>query len=126
MGGLPTPAAASVIASFALFTYTLRNEMNHATFAGFDIWLQRLVPLLAVALGLLMVSRIPYPHVVTQLLRGQKSFPQVVAIVFIWMSPEKSVIAGAVSPITSSQKRTFKHVRLASLRRTGPRQACRR
>jgi CDP-diacylglycerol--serine O-phosphatidyltransferase len=80
--GLPTPAAASVIASLAMFSYTLRNETNHEVFAGYDLWLQRLAPLLAVGLALLMVSRVPYPHLVTQLLRGQKSFPHLVAIVF--------------------------------------------
>jgi CDP-diacylglycerol---serine O-phosphatidyltransferase len=80
--GLPTPAAAAVIASLAMFSYTLRNEMNHELFAGYDLWLQRLLPFVAIAIALLMVSRIPYPHLVTQLLRGQKSFPQLVAIVF--------------------------------------------
>jgi hypothetical protein len=29
-----------------------------------------------------MVSRIPYPHVVNQVLRGQRSFGHVVALVF--------------------------------------------
>jgi|GEM_PF-4632033 len=32
-----------------------------------------------------MVSRIPYPHVVTQLLRGQRSFSHLVGIVFALM-----------------------------------------
>jgi CDP-diacylglycerol--serine O-phosphatidyltransferase len=80
--GLPTPAAAAVIGSLAIFAYSLRNEINHEIFAGYDFWLQRLAPLLAIGLALLMVSRVPYPHVVTQLLRGQKSFPHLVAIVF--------------------------------------------
>ncbi|MCA9259948.1 MAG: CDP-diacylglycerol--serine O-phosphatidyltransferase, partial [Planctomycetales bacterium] len=79
--GLPSPAAASVIASSAMFSYTLRNEINFEAYAGFDWWVQRLLPLAAVAIALLMVSRIAYPHVVTQLLRGNKSFPQLVAIV---------------------------------------------
>jgi CDP-diacylglycerol--serine O-phosphatidyltransferase len=79
--GLPSPAAAAVIASFGVFSYTLRNEINYANFEDFDAWLQRLLPLVAVAISLLMVSRIPYPHLVTHLVRGQKSFPQLVAIV---------------------------------------------
>lgn len=80
--GLPTPAAAAVIASFAILSYTLRNEISHDTFEGFDWWLQRALPLFAVVIALLMVSRIPYPHPLTQLAKGSHSFSQVVAIVF--------------------------------------------
>ena len=83
--GLPSPAAASVIASAAILTYTLRNEINHVDFAGFDWWLQRTLPPFVLLVALLMVSRIPYPHVVTLLLRGQRSFSHVVAIIFALM-----------------------------------------
>jgi len=84
--GLPSPAAAAVVASFAVFSYTLRNEMNYANFEGFDWWLQRILPLAVLLVALLMVSRVPYPHVVTHLVRGQKSFPQLVGIVFTLMA----------------------------------------
>ncbi|MAT68884.1 MAG: CDP-diacylglycerol--serine O-phosphatidyltransferase [Planctomycetaceae bacterium] len=86
--GLPSPAAAAVIASWAMFSYTLRNEINagREIFEQFDWWLQRVLPLIALAVALLMVSRIPYPHAVTHLLRGQRSFPQLVAIVFAVMT----------------------------------------
>ena len=80
--GLPSPAAAAVVASLAILTYTLRNEMNLDRFAAFDWWLQRALPLGAVGIALLMVSRVPYPHLVQTLLRGRRSFAQVVAIVF--------------------------------------------
>ena len=80
--GLPSPAAAAVIASWAIFSYTLRNEINYTNFENFDWWLQRLLPIAAIFIALLMVSRFPYPHLVTHLVRGQKSFPQLVAIVF--------------------------------------------
>lgn len=83
--GLPTPAAAAAIASFAILSYTLRNEVNialHEKFPIYDWWMQRLLPLFAVVIAILMVSRIPYPHPLTQLIRGQRSFAQVVAIVF--------------------------------------------
>ena len=83
--GLPTPAAAAVIASAAILSYTLRNEINHDNFAGYDFWIQRILPLFAISIALLMVSRIPYPHIVGQLLRGKRSFPHVVAIVFAIM-----------------------------------------
>lgn len=83
--GLPTPAAAAAIASFAILSYTLRNEVNialHEKFVTYDWWMQRLLPLFAVVIAILMVSRIPYPHPLTQLIRGQRSFAHVVAIVF--------------------------------------------
>jgi len=45
----------------------------------------RTLPPFALLIALLMVSRIPYPHVVTQLLRGQRSFSHVVGLVFALM-----------------------------------------
>lgn len=80
--GLPTPAAAATIASFAVLSYALRSEIHQERFAGYDWWMQQLLPLLAIAISLLMVSRIPYPHVVTQLLRGHRSFAHVVGVLF--------------------------------------------
>lgn len=81
--GLPTPAAAAVIASFAILSYTLRNDINQDSFTGFDVWMQRLLPPFAIVIALLMVSRIPYPHPLTQFVRGKKSFPHVVGLVFV-------------------------------------------
>jgi CDP-diacylglycerol--serine O-phosphatidyltransferase len=83
--GLPTPAAAAAIASFAILSYSLRNERAFVTIENFDKydwWMQRLLPLFSVVIALLMVSRVPYPHPLTQFVRGQRSFAQLVAIVF--------------------------------------------
>ena len=82
--GLPTPAAAAVIAGFAILSYTVRKE---STFDVYTVELYReaiqvLLPLFAVLIALLMVSRIPYPHIVNQVLRGQRSFGHVVMLVF--------------------------------------------
>jgi CDP-diacylglycerol--serine O-phosphatidyltransferase len=87
--GLPTPAAAATIASFAILSYSLRNEgalVTHENFELYDWWMQRLVPLLAIIIAILMVSRVPYPHPLTQFLRGQRTFAQLVAIVFSLMA----------------------------------------
>jgi len=85
--GLPSPAAAGLIASFAIMFYTLRMreepEMLYST--RFDSWLQTLLPLFAVGVALLMVSRVPYPHVVNQVFRGRRSFGHVVMIVFSFL-----------------------------------------
>ena len=86
--GLPTPAAAAAIGSFAILSYSLRNEtavVTHENFKDYDFWMQRLVPLFAVIISVLMVSRLPYPHPLTQFVRGQRSFAQLIAIVFSLM-----------------------------------------
>jgi CDP-diacylglycerol--serine O-phosphatidyltransferase len=83
--GLPTPAAAATIASFAILSYSLRNEVavvTHENFDLYDLWMQRLLPFLAIVIAILMVSRIPYPHPLAQFVSGQRSFAQLVAIVF--------------------------------------------
>ncbi|HYO26036.1 MAG TPA: phosphatidylcholine/phosphatidylserine synthase [Lacipirellulaceae bacterium] len=83
--GLPSPAAASIVASCAILCYRIRSEAQ-LQFEHFDWWLQRTLPPLALAAALLMVSRIAYPHAVTHTLRGKKSFPQFVGIVFALMA----------------------------------------
>jgi CDP-diacylglycerol--serine O-phosphatidyltransferase len=81
--GLPSPAAAATIAGSAILCYRMRtgSEAHYLSFEQFDWWLQRVLPLFALTVALLMVSRVPYPHAVTHTFRGQKSFPQLVAIV---------------------------------------------
>jgi CDP-diacylglycerol--serine O-phosphatidyltransferase len=81
--GLPSPAAASVPAAFAILFYSLRLDTNtwkHV--ARFDTILQTALPFITLIVALLMVSRIPYPHVANQVFRGQHSFGHVVAVVF--------------------------------------------
>lgn len=81
--GLPTPAAAAGIAAFAILSYTLRRESNLLPYTGqIDLWMQNILPLFAILFALLMVSRIPYPHLVNQVLRGQQSFGHLVRIIF--------------------------------------------
>lgn len=87
--GLPTPAAAATIASFAMLSYFLRNESANLTnenFKMYDWWMQRIVPFFAIVIAVLMVSRVPYPHPLTQFVRGQRSFAHLVAIVFAVMA----------------------------------------
>ncbi len=81
--GLPSPAAAASIAAFAIMFDTLRSQENALTFAPqIDIVLQFALPFFAVLLAALMVSRIPYPHVVNQLFRGQRTLRHLVGIIF--------------------------------------------
>ena len=81
--GLPSPAAAAAIAGFAIMFYTLRREDNQWEYAtGLDGALQVVLPFFAVLVSVLMVSRVPYPHVVNQVFSGQHSFGHLIALIF--------------------------------------------
>jgi CDP-diacylglycerol--serine O-phosphatidyltransferase len=81
--GLPSPGAAASIAGFAMLFYTLRKETNAFAYAEpVDMAVQTLLPFYALLVALLMVSRIPYPHVINQALRGRASFAYIVGLVF--------------------------------------------
>jgi CDP-diacylglycerol--serine O-phosphatidyltransferase len=72
--GLPSPAAAGVVASVVLF--------HEETLPSFDVTLY-LIPLLAIGAGVLMVSRLRYPHVLNQYLKGKKPFAYLIRILFL-------------------------------------------
>jgi CDP-diacylglycerol---serine O-phosphatidyltransferase len=85
--GLPSPAAAGTIAGFAILFYTLRRDTSSLpNLQQIDSIMEILVCLFALAVGALMVSRIPYPHVVNQIFRGQRSFGHIVSVVFALMA----------------------------------------
>lgn len=96
--GLPSPAGAAAIASFAILFYTLRKEGNQLIYAAtIDVALQMVLPFFGVIVALLMVSRIPYPHVVNQIFRGHKSFSHIVGLLFALVAV--MVIRGYSVPI---------------------------
>ncbi len=81
--GLPSPAGGAAIASFAFLFYALRREENSLAYAAeIDGWLQWLLPWYALVIAVLMVSRIPYPHVANTLFRGEKTLGHVVGLMF--------------------------------------------
>jgi CDP-diacylglycerol--serine O-phosphatidyltransferase len=83
--GLPSPAAAASIAGFAILFYTTRiasQEPGKEWLAELDRVLQYILPFFTLLVAALMVSRIPYPHIVNQIFRGQRSFGHLVALVF--------------------------------------------
>jgi CDP-diacylglycerol--serine O-phosphatidyltransferase len=86
--GLPSPAAAATLASFVLVVANgvplMPDAFRGLLPAGFDLTnpLRNVVPLIAVALAGLMVSRIRYPHVVYQALHTRHHFRQLAQIVF--------------------------------------------
>ncbi len=81
--GLPSPAAAASIAGFAILFYTLRVETPRYEWKpSLDTVVQHVLPFFALAVALLMVSRIPYPHIVNRMFRGKKSFGHLVGLIF--------------------------------------------
>ncbi len=81
--GLPSPAAAASIAGFAILFYELRRQgsgLNNHEFI--DLTVQKVLPWFALMVAALMVSRVPYPHIVNQMFRGQRSFGHLIGLVF--------------------------------------------
>ncbi len=88
--GLPSPAAAGVVASFPIGVRELKGQLSAE---GTVSWAQPaadyllpslviLLPLITLAAAMLMVSRIRYAHVFNQMIRGRRSRKQILQIVF--------------------------------------------
>lgn len=85
--GLPSPAAAAVICALVAFYCTRDDERQliSRTLLGrehFD-WIVMAMPVMLAVLGLLMVSRVPYPHAVYTMVRGRHSFPFLASLVVL-------------------------------------------
>ncbi|MBI1849596.1 MAG: CDP-diacylglycerol--serine O-phosphatidyltransferase [Planctomycetes bacterium] len=74
--GLPSPAAAGVVASTAILYLTFDPSDR-------PMWIARALPFLLPVLALLMVSRVPYAHLLNKVLRGRQPFAQVAEVVFM-------------------------------------------
>jgi CDP-diacylglycerol--serine O-phosphatidyltransferase len=87
--GLPSPAAAGAVASAAILRHELRDDFLSGILGNLAIDPRRIeqaldlgLPLATVALAILMVSHVPYPHLVNQMLRGRRSFAHLIKLVF--------------------------------------------
>ena len=84
--GLPSPAAAGVVASFPIAVQVLSTGKAVSWVRpAADYLLPALmvvVPLITLAAALLMVSRIRYAHLFNQMIRGRRSRKQILQIVF--------------------------------------------
>ena len=87
--GLPSPAAAGAVASAAILRHELRDApwsdilttiglQPHSLEQAVDLTL----PLGTVALAILMVSKVKYPHLVNHMLRGRRDFTHLVKLLF--------------------------------------------
>jgi len=99
--GLPSPAAAGVVASLVLLygdlAWQLKEQAPRAVQLGSQVivWL---LPAVTAGMGVLMVSRVPYRHLVNQLLRGRKPFGHFLGVLLLvlclFMQPQLT-LAGA-------------------------------
>jgi CDP-diacylglycerol--serine O-phosphatidyltransferase len=77
--GLPSPAAAGVIISLVIFQQEslpelLQTEKHTQLYLFCETALIYALPFIAIGLAILMVSRIRYPHILNQYIRGKKPF----------------------------------------------------
>ena len=87
--GLPSPAAAAVVASFPIAISGVTDPPNFlrgevTEIAGWLIPAVKLIlPWVTLAAACLMVSRVRYPHVFNQFVRGRRSRAQIFWILFV-------------------------------------------
>ncbi len=75
--GLPTPAAAGVIVSLIIL-----HQDTLGTLPSLNIIIYAL-PFLALSVAVLMVSRIRYPHILNQYLKGRKPFAYLIRVLLL-------------------------------------------
>lgn len=84
--GLPSPAAAAVVCALVAFYCAHPEEHTFSRAILPEFVYTSILPALPIAvtmLGLLMVSRFPYPHLVNSVLRGRHSFPYLASLVVL-------------------------------------------
>lgn len=88
--GLPTPAAAGTLASFAVALPAVHRLVSDSMSEASRQLGEQIItatkfglPVLTVTLAWLMVSRIRYPHILTQWTRGQWNFFNLVRLIFV-------------------------------------------
>ena len=82
--GLPTPAAAGVVVSLVIFhqeaLLELQTAGNTQAFRAFENTIIYALPFLALGVAVLMVSRIRYPHILNQYIKGKKPFAHLIRV----------------------------------------------
>jgi CDP-diacylglycerol--serine O-phosphatidyltransferase len=79
--GLPTPAAAGVIVSLVILHQDL-IILHQETLSSLNVIIYAL-PFLALGAAVLMVSRIRYPHILNQYLKGKKPFEYLIRVLLL-------------------------------------------
>jgi CDP-diacylglycerol--serine O-phosphatidyltransferase len=81
--GLPSPAAAGCVATLCMLRGGFDSSLVFLDAERLHGWLRAWVPLGTLLVGLLMVSRVPYPKLSKQLLRGPRRFSHVLRAVLL-------------------------------------------
>jgi CDP-diacylglycerol--serine O-phosphatidyltransferase len=84
--GLPSPAAAGMIVSMVIFHQDFLPkiaEWTNLSLGSIELTAVWVLPIVTLIAGFLMVSRIPYPHIMNRLLRGKKRFSTFLLVAFI-------------------------------------------
>jgi len=85
--GLPSPAAAGVVVSLIIFHQEAPRGLDGLVYV---------LPFLTLASAILMVSRIPYPHILNLYLRGKKPFSYLIRVLFflgvVWWNMEAALV----------------------------------
>ena len=80
--GLPSPAAAGVVATIVI-PWGAAIENNWGAAGALSWGLEQGLPLIVFILGILMVSRIPYPHFLNKMMRSPRPFVTFVEIAVV-------------------------------------------
>jgi CDP-diacylglycerol--serine O-phosphatidyltransferase len=84
--GLPSPPAAGSIVSIVIFQQDFLPKIENwpaisvRTLQTVSVWALPVITLIA---GILMVTRIPYPHIVSRILRGKKRFSTFLLVLLV-------------------------------------------
>ena len=81
--GLPSPGAAGCLATLGILRGGLDSTWALLDPARVHAFVKVWAPLGALLVALLMVSRIPYPHVTKQILRGRRHFRHLVQVLLL-------------------------------------------
>jgi len=81
--GLPSPAAAGCVATLCILRGGLDPSMTFLEVERIQAFIKAWAPLGALLVALLMVSRVPYPHLTKQLLRGRRGLGPVVRLLLL-------------------------------------------
>nr|WP_261341223.1 CDP-diacylglycerol--serine O-phosphatidyltransferase [Fimbriiglobus ruber] len=83
--GLPSPAAAAVVASFPIMLFgpqLLSSGEEWADLPDLDVWVSRILPLITFGVACLMVSKVRYMHMLHRLFRKPRSGAFLIKMVF--------------------------------------------
>lgn len=116
--GLPSPAAAALVVSFpfAMRELIRLHEKDAAPVAWLVPAIVALMPVVTLMAAALMVSKLPYAHVFTQMIRGEWRRREVIGLVFaagvvFWIRELAAVVLFAWFAFTPPTKALFARLR---------------